>query len=90
MYRDPLPTSAPFHSSAVRIGPVDREDAVELNKSIERVIPLLYALLEDGKVAPSEYVKIGGVGVESVPEAYNFQGAGKGGNKKVIVQISKE
>jgi len=44
-------------------------------------------MLELGKLVPSEYV-VQGEGVESIPEAFAFQSAGKGGNKKVIVKIS--
>jgi hypothetical protein len=47
-------------------------------------------LIKSKKITPAEYVKIGGVGVDSVAEALEYQSAGKGGNKKVIVQIAEE
>lgn len=53
-------------------------------------VPFLSALLECGKILPSEYTIIGKTGVESVAEAYAFQSSGKGGSKKVVVKISDE
>jgi len=45
-------------------------------------------MLEAGKITASEYVTVGDPGLKSIPEAYAFQKSGKGGNKKVIVNIS--
>jgi hypothetical protein len=72
------------------LGPIGRPDAVELNAEIAGFLPLLADLLDQGKLLPAEYVTVGGTGVESVPEAYEFQNSGKGGNKKVVVKIQDE
>jgi hypothetical protein len=45
-------------------------------------------MLEAGKLIPSEYILVGKPGLEAIPEAYAFQKAGKGGNKKVIVNVA--
>jgi hypothetical protein len=90
IHREPLPETDDFHVHAVALGPIGREDAVELNKAIESYIPLLYSLFADVKILPSEYMVVGKTGVESVPEAYAFQTSGKGGNKKVVVKIAEE
>jgi hypothetical protein len=74
----------------VRLGRIGDPTATELNKQIESYIPVIYDLVELGKLQPSEYEIIGKVGVDSVPDVYAYQQAGKGGNKKVIVQIAEE
>jgi hypothetical protein len=86
-YRDPYP-EADIIFDPISLGPVGRPEATKLNKDIQAFLPLLYKLLETGKISPAEYVVIGDGGIESLPEAYSFQTAGKGGNKKVIVKIA--
>jgi len=73
--------------SPVKLGPIGRADATELNKEISSYIPLIVKLMEDGKVVPSEYEVIGKTGFDSVIEAWAYQSAGKGGNKKVVVKL---
>jgi hypothetical protein len=77
-----------FQSCAVSLGPVGRPEAKELNADLESYIPFLYAMLDSGKLTGSEYVTVGAPGLESIPEAYAYQKAGKGENKKVIVNIA--
>lgn len=77
-----------FQSCAISLGPVGRPEEKELNADLESYIPFVYAMLDAGKLTGSEYVTIGAPGLESIPEAYAFQKAGNGGNKKVIVNIS--
>jgi len=84
---EPLPKSELYNFTAVSFGPVGRPDAKELNAAINSYIPFLYTMLESGKIKTQEYV-IAGKGIESIPEAYAFQTAGKGGNKKVVVNVS--
>jgi hypothetical protein len=76
--------------SIVKLGPVGRPEATELNAQISAFIPLIVSLVESGKVVPAEYEIIGSTGFESVLEAYAYQGAGKGGNKKVLVKLQDE
>jgi hypothetical protein len=88
MNRDSKPPSELFQSCAVSLGPVGRPEAKELNADIESYIPFLYAMLDSGKLTGSAYITLGAPGLESIPGAYAYQKAGKGENKKVIVNIS--
>jgi NADPH-dependent curcumin reductase CurA len=85
-----MPETSDFHAHAISLGPIGRENAPDLNKAIESYVPLIYKLIEDGKILPSEYTIVGNTGLESLPEAYAFQTSGKGGNKKVVVKIAEE
>ena len=74
----------------VKLGPIGRPEATELGAQISAFIPLIVSLIESGKVVPAEYEIIGDTGFESAIEAYAYQGAGKGGNKKVLVKLQDE
>lgn len=74
----------------IKLGPIGRPEATELNAEITAFIPLIVSLIEAGKVIPAEYEIIGQTGFESVVEAYDYQGAGKGGNRKVLVKLQDE
>jgi hypothetical protein len=74
----------------VKLGPIGRPEATELDAQISAFIPLIISLIESGKAVPAEYEIIGQTGFESVIEAYTYQGAGKGGNKKVLVKLQEE
>jgi len=76
--------------SPVQLGPVGRPEATGLNANLSSFIPVMVSLIESGKVVPAEYEIIGSTGFESVLEAYAYQGAGKGGNKKVLVKLQDE
>jgi len=73
----------------VQLGPIGRADATDLNKDLSSYIPLIYNLVESGKIVPAEYEVIGSTGFESVPEAWKYQGSGKAGNKKVLVKLQE-
>lgn len=85
-----MPTLESVYFGCTRLGKIGDPEAVELNKQIESYIPLIYDLVELGKLQASEYEIIGSIGVDSVAEVYAYQQAGKGGNKKIIVQIAAE
>jgi len=88
----PMPSSS-FSGGAIypiKLGHIGRPGATELNAKISLFIPLIHSLIESGKVVPSEYEVIGKTGFESAIEAYAYQGAGKGGNKKVLVKLQSE
>jgi hypothetical protein len=70
------------------LGPIGKPSAVELNDSITGFIPYVYKMIEAGTITPSETVLVGKGGVQDAIEAYAFQTAGKGGNKKVIIKIA--
>ena len=78
----------------IMLGPVGRADAEELNGRIASYVPVIYELVKQGKVKPGETVRVGGEGKgdvwEDLIEAYKFQQAGKGGNRKVVVKIADE
>jgi len=75
----------------IEMGTIGRPDSPQLNATMSSFIPLIHSLMESGKVVPSEYVIIGeGKGIESAMEAYAFQQAGKGGNKKVLAKLQDE
>ena len=78
----------------IMLGPVGRADAGELNGRIASYVPVIYELVKQGKVKPGEYTQVGGDGKgdvwQDLVEAYQFQQAGKGGSKKVVVKIADE
>lgn len=74
----------------VMLGPIGRPEATKLDAQLASYIPLIVSLIESGKVVPAEYEIIGETGFDSVLEAYAYQGAGKGGNKKVLVKLQDE
>jgi hypothetical protein len=91
-HRTPIPASdfsggTPY---IIKLGPIGRPEATALNAELSSFIPLMYSLIESGKVVPSEYDLVGNTGFESVIEAYAYQNAGKGGNKKVVVKLQDE
>jgi hypothetical protein len=62
-----------------------------LNAKISKFIPFVYKMIESGHIYPAETVKLGEKpGFDIIPEAYAFQQSGKGGSKKVIVQVAEE
>lgn len=91
VFRFPLPATG-FSGATpyqVKLGPIGREEATQLNKEIESFIPLFVKLIEDGKVVPNDYEVVGEPGFESVIEAYEYQKAGKGGSNKVLVKLQE-
>ncbi|KAF1935556.1 GroES-like protein, partial [Clathrospora elynae] len=56
---DPLPQSSktthPFIATPIQLGPIGRPEAVALNGNLRRYIPVLYQLLESGKLVAGQY-----------------------------------
>jgi hypothetical protein len=73
--------------SPVKLGPIGRDGATELDEEISSFIPLIVKLIEDGKVVPSEYEVIGETGFDSVDEAWQYQMKGSGGSNKVLAKL---
>lgn len=71
----------------VQLGEIGRPEGKELNDKIEKYIPLIVALIEAGKLKPSEYEIIGQGGFEDAVKAYSHQVSGAGGSRKVLVKI---
>jgi NADPH:quinone reductase-like Zn-dependent oxidoreductase len=71
----------------VRLGPVGRPDAKELNARIASFIPTIVGLIEQDHVSPSAYDIVGQGGMEDAIEAYKYHKAGAGGANKVLVKI---
>lgn len=71
----------------VKLGPIGRPDATELNSTLSKLIPLMHHLLETGAANPAEYEVIGNTGFENVGEAWAYQQSGKAGSKKVVVKL---
>lgn len=74
----------------VELGPVGRPDATELNNTLERYIPVLVKLVENGQVKIGEYEVIGEGGFEDIVKAYEYKNSGAGGSKKVVVKVQDE
>lgn len=68
---------------------VGRPEAEELNRDMAEFIPVLVALVEEGKVVPSKYDVVGGVGFESAIEALKYQKSGAGGSSKVLCRLQE-
>jgi len=85
----PLNTEEAFQFNPVSLGPVGQPTATALNDSITGFLPYVYKLIQDKSLWPSDTV-VAGEGFEDLFKAYEFQQAGKGGNKKVIVKIADE
>lgn len=73
----------------VKLGPIGRPEAKELNDNIEKYIPVITGLIELGKVIPGEYEVIGEGGFEDAIKAYDHQRSGAGGSRKVMVKIQE-
>lgn len=89
---DPLPLSTstnPFEALPIMLGPIGRVEATELNQRLSELIPVLYKLLESGKVKASEYSVEGG-GIEGILKAWEVQKSGVKGSTKVIVKVAHE
>ncbi|KAF2680421.1 GroES-like protein [Lentithecium fluviatile CBS 122367] len=85
---DPLPdASLGFKSMGIELGPIGRPDAKALNERIHKYIPVVYKLLESGKLKVGEYIEEGS-GVEGILKAWEMFNSGKAGSKKVVVKIA--
>jgi len=85
--RDPAPDSSlGFVTKPIELGPIGRPSVAELNKHLNGFIPVIYKLLESGKLKAGEY-SVEGEGVEGVLKAWEVQKAGSS-NRKVIAKIA--
>ena len=74
----------------VELGHIGRGGADELNKTLEKHIPVIVRLVEDGKLKTSEYEVVGNGGFEDALKAFEYQGSGKAGSNKVVVKVQNE
>lgn len=74
----------------IKLGPIGRPDALELNDALEKYIPLLVKLVENGKIKPSEYEVIGEGGFEDIIAAYKHKAGGASGQRKIVVKVQDE
>lgn len=87
---DPAPdASLGFVTKGIALGPIGRPESAELNKKLMAWIPVVYRLLDGGKLKPGDY-SVEGEGVEGIPQAWEAQKSGRLGNKKVIVKVADE
>ena len=78
-----------FVTKGISLGPVGRPESAELNKKVTSWLPVIYRLLDSGKLKPGDY-SVEGEGVEGIPQAWDAQKSGKLGNKKVIIKVADE
>lgn len=85
---DPLPESSlGFTSSSILLGPIGRPDADKLNQRLNEFVPVIYKLLEAGKLKVGEY-SVEGEGIEGLLKAWDVQKSGKMGSTKVVVKVA--
>jgi len=71
----------------LELGGIGRPEAQELNKNIERYIPVIVGLVAAGRLLPGEHEVIGDGGFEDAVRAYQYQRSGAGGSRKVVVKV---
>jgi NADPH:quinone reductase-like Zn-dependent oxidoreductase len=76
--------NAKTHS--INLGMLGRPGQDELNAGLRKQIPIIERLIETGQLVPQAY-EIVGEGLDAIVQAHSFQQSGRGGNKKVLVQI---
>lgn len=74
----------------VKLGPVGRPEATQLNGLLEKYIPVLVKLVENGTVKVGDYEVVGSSGVEGVIEGYKQKSAGGSGLRKLVVKMQDE
>ncbi|KAF2728016.1 GroES-like protein [Polyplosphaeria fusca] len=86
---DPVPdASNGFTTKDIKLGPIGRPEAKELNERLSEFIPVIVGLIEGGKVRVGEF-EVKGEGVEGLGGAWEWQKEGKGGSRKVLVRIGE-
>jgi len=85
---EPLP-EGDFVVKPIELGPIGSPDAVELNTTLRKIIPVVFELLKQDQLKPSKYT-INGEGVEGILDAWEVQKAGSKGGAKVVVKIADE
>jgi NADPH:quinone reductase-like Zn-dependent oxidoreductase len=73
----------------IGIGPMGSPAAEDLNARMAKFNAMIVRLFEAGKLT-APVTEVVGQGLDDVPKAYEYQSAGKGGNKKVLVKIQDE
>ncbi|ORY02267.1 chaperonin 10-like protein [Clohesyomyces aquaticus] len=87
---DPLPDgSVGFSSYPILLGPIGRPESKDLNEKLAKYIPVIYKLIEAGKIKVGDYI-LHGEGVEGIQAAWDLQKSGKAGSSKVLVKIASE
>ncbi|KAF2107453.1 chaperonin 10-like protein [Lophiotrema nucula] len=76
-----------FISHPIKLGPIGRPDAVELNKRLNEFIPVIVKLIEHGKMKVGEYT-VEGEGIEGIKGAWDVQKSGVKGSSKVLVKVA--
>jgi NADPH:quinone reductase-like Zn-dependent oxidoreductase len=86
----PIPAAESLVAKAIQLGPIGQPgpEASALNDTLSEYIPVLYKLLESGKVGVGSF-QVKGEGIEEIPNAWEVQ---KSGNVvgKVVVKVAKE
>ncbi|KAJ4360844.1 uncharacterized protein N0V89_001411 [Didymosphaeria variabile] len=87
---DPAPdASLGFTTKPIELGPLGRPSAAELNSKLTSWIPVVYRLLESGKLKVGGY-SVEGEGIDGIPKAWEAQKSGRLGSKKVIAKLADE
>ncbi|KAH7082483.1 chaperonin 10-like protein [Paraphoma chrysanthemicola] len=85
----PLPVLANTTAGGIQLGPIGQPSATKLNVFLQKVIPVLFKLLEQETIKPSAY-SVEGAGIEGVLKAWEVQKSGVKGSTKVVVKIADE
>ena len=81
-------TSSSVSVDQVALGPIGKPDAKDLNGKLVKYIPVIFNLLDGGKIKPNE-VHVFGQGFEKVAAAVEHQQKGTGAGSKVVVELGK-
>ena len=86
----PLPAAENLVAKAIQLGPIGQPDpeASALNDALTGYIPMLYKLLESGKVGVGSF-QVEGEGIEGILNAWEVQKSGNVAGK-VVVKVAKE
>jgi threonine dehydrogenase-like Zn-dependent dehydrogenase len=84
---DPAPTDTSFKTNLIELGLVGRPEGAELNKTLNGYIPVIFKLIESGKIKSGEW-SVEGEGIEGLLKAWEVQRSGKKGSTKVIVKVA--
>ncbi|KAF2621206.1 GroES-like protein [Macroventuria anomochaeta] len=86
----PLPIASNLTAKAIQLGPIGRPEpeAKTLNEALAGYIPVLYRLLDSGKVVVGPY-RLEEQGVEGILGAWNVQKSGKVAGK-IVVKVTEK
>lgn len=84
---DPAPTDTSFTTNPIGLGPVGRPEGAALNETLNKYIPIIFKLIEAGKIKVGEW-SVEGEGIEGLLKAWDLQKSGKMGSTKVIVKVA--